>query len=253
MSPVDGVAAAAFVAVFAARQAAQAYWLRRRDRETVLAAGRGDLALAAAARNVLIAVTVVRLFRGVGHGPAFVAGWGLLLAGTGLRLVALAQLGRMYSLGTEVRRRHELVRHGLYAVVRHPLYAADIIGAAGMALLGQAAGMAVAVAVLAIAWVRAMAREDAVLSAVCGAAHREYVRTVPALDLVRGTVRLVRREMAAAREATVPAGCAWYEAPRRRLASCPAICKTDPRPTCTTGGGSPCGARDRRVAQSWRA
>jgi protein-S-isoprenylcysteine O-methyltransferase Ste14 len=46
-------------------------------------------------------------------------------------VLALAWLGRSFSIMAEARR---LVTHGPYALVRHPLYAAEVIGALGLFL-----------------------------------------------------------------------------------------------------------------------
>jgi protein-S-isoprenylcysteine O-methyltransferase Ste14 len=54
-----------------------------------------------------------------------------MLSGYGLSLLALLRLGRCFSIMPEARR---LVTHGVYALVRHPLYAAEEIAVIGMFL-----------------------------------------------------------------------------------------------------------------------
>jgi protein-S-isoprenylcysteine O-methyltransferase Ste14 len=56
---------------------------------------------------------------------------GLICLGHMLAVYALAWLGRSFSIMAEARR---LVTQGPYAVVRHPLYAAEIIAAIGLFL-----------------------------------------------------------------------------------------------------------------------
>jgi protein-S-isoprenylcysteine O-methyltransferase Ste14 len=56
---------------------------------------------------------------------------GLIFLGHALAVVALAWLGRSFSIMAEARR---LVTDGPYAMVRHPLYAAEVIGAIGLFL-----------------------------------------------------------------------------------------------------------------------
>ena len=193
MQPADVAAAAALLAVSMLRQACQAYWQHRRDRHVVTVDGRRELATVAIARNVLIVAAVALLLRGVPHGATVVLGWVLFLSGVAVRLVALAQLGAMYSFSTEVRREHRLVRRGLYAIVRHPLYAADMWSGVGIVVLCQSTALAIPLLVLVAAWLRRIPREDAALSAALGPAHAAYVREVPGLDVVRGAIRLLRQ------------------------------------------------------------
>jgi protein-S-isoprenylcysteine O-methyltransferase Ste14 len=56
---------------------------------------------------------------------------GLIFLGHALAVFALAWLGRSFSIMAEARR---LVTEGPYALVRHPLYAAEVIGAIGLFL-----------------------------------------------------------------------------------------------------------------------
>ena len=46
-----------------------------------------------------------------------------------------ADLGKNWSVSLEVRKGHELVRHGVYASVRHPMYAAILVFDIGQGLL----------------------------------------------------------------------------------------------------------------------
>jgi protein-S-isoprenylcysteine O-methyltransferase Ste14 len=55
----------------------------------------------------------------------------LLIGGYGITILALAMLGRSVSIMPEARR---LVRRGLYAHVRHPMYLGEMVFGAGMAL-----------------------------------------------------------------------------------------------------------------------
>ena len=58
----------------------------------------------------------------------------LTLAGTAGALIAIARLGTSFSLMPEAR---TLVTSGVYSVVRHPLYLAEMIGVAGLAIQFQ--------------------------------------------------------------------------------------------------------------------
>ena len=51
-------------------------------------------------------------------------GLGMFAASLIVRNVAIRTLGRFWSLHVEIRSEHQLVREGIYNVVRHPAYAA---------------------------------------------------------------------------------------------------------------------------------
>jgi protein-S-isoprenylcysteine O-methyltransferase Ste14 len=53
----------------------------------------------------------------------------LIIAGAAGSLIAVSWLGRSFSLMPEAR---QLVTSGPYAFIRHPLYAAEMIGIAGL-------------------------------------------------------------------------------------------------------------------------
>lgn len=85
----------------------------------------------------------------------------VVLIGNGLTLYVLMWLGHSFSIMSESRR---LVTHGPYAVIRHPLYAAEAIAVLG--LLVQYAswpGLAVVAAQFAFQ-IKRMRNEEAVLS-----------------------------------------------------------------------------------------
>jgi len=46
-----------------------------------------------------------------------------------------ADLGKSWSVSLEVRKGHELIRHGVYASIRHPMYAAILLFDIGQGLL----------------------------------------------------------------------------------------------------------------------
>lgn len=61
-----------------------------------------------------------------------VAGLVLIATGSALSAVAIGCLGRSFSIMAEAR---ELVTHGLYSVIRHPLYVAEEIAVVGAVVL----------------------------------------------------------------------------------------------------------------------
>ena len=71
---------------------------------------------------------------GVTVTPIFLAGLILLVAGTMLRATSYRQLGHNFTYDLAVRTNHTLVTDGVYAVVRHPSYAALYLIWAGLLL-----------------------------------------------------------------------------------------------------------------------
>jgi protein-S-isoprenylcysteine O-methyltransferase Ste14 len=79
-------------------------------------------------------------------------GLGLVIAGAAIAVWARALLGSNWSATVTLKRGHELVRRGPYALVRHPIYSGLLLGVLGTALaLGEVRGI-VAFAVAFIDW-----------------------------------------------------------------------------------------------------
>ncbi len=106
-----------------------------------------------------------------------------LITALGLLFAAWARavLGRNWSGTVTVKRDHQLLTSGPYALVRHPLYSGMIIGFAGSALaLGQWRGV-LAVFIVWAAWWRKLRLEERWMEERFGAEYAAYQRRVPAL------------------------------------------------------------------------
>ena len=88
-----------------------------------------------------------------------------------------ADLGRNWSPGLEVREDHGLVTGGVYARIRHPMYAAIWLAALSQPLLLQnwIAGPPVILA-FALMWLVRLPREEAMMRDRFGQAYWDYVR-----------------------------------------------------------------------------
>lgn len=51
----------------------------------------------------------------------------LFLVGIGIRRVAKKTLSRYYSFGLKTSQEHELIKHGFFKLIRHPIYLAMLI------------------------------------------------------------------------------------------------------------------------------
>ncbi|MFN8542656.1 MAG: isoprenylcysteine carboxylmethyltransferase family protein [Candidatus Binatia bacterium] len=145
---------------------------------------RPSLALRAAIVALPLAAGVV-LERRVGRWPAYpmLEAAGLALVGAGLVLHHRARqtLGPQWEPTVTVRVGHDLVTRGPYAVVRHPLYAAVLLAAAGTLLAHPSLAIACAAVGLATGTGLKIRAEETALHRVLGERWTRYATCVPAL------------------------------------------------------------------------
>ena len=108
---------------------------------------------------------------GVGFAGIFI--W---LAGLWLFWRAHVDLGDNWSVNLELRAAHQLVTHGVYGLVRHPMYAAFLLLGVAQALLlpNWLAGTAALVTVALMCLVR-IPTEEAMMCEHFGQTYREYI------------------------------------------------------------------------------
>lgn len=101
-------------------------------------------------------------------------GVALTFAGASLAIWARLSLGENWSSVVSLKVRHELIRRGPFAYVRHPIYAGLLLAVAGTAIqIGEWGGF-VAIALTAIAyWLKAQ-REEQFLVAEFGEGYTRY-------------------------------------------------------------------------------
>jgi protein-S-isoprenylcysteine O-methyltransferase Ste14 len=102
-------------------------------------------------QSVLLATVILLavLFRGGGFHPVVVTlGVILLIIAAGVALAGAQALGRNLTPFPKPGAQAQLVRHGIYSVIRHPLYLSVMAGAIGWALLWQSWSALVAAAFL---------------------------------------------------------------------------------------------------------
>lgn len=106
---------------------------------------------------------------------AIAAGAVVFLASLALRWRAQADLGRQWSHTLDTGAEQQLVTEGIYAHLRHPIYASLVLWALAQPLLLQNAvsGLAGGVAVALLWWIR-VPREEAMMRAHFGDAYRRY-------------------------------------------------------------------------------
>lgn len=104
------------------------------------------------------------------------AGFGLLLAGEGLRLWAVGHIGRRSRTRGEAV--GELVREGPYARVRNPLYVGNLLIWAGFGVLAWPAALLIVPLLGAYYGVMVRWEEQRLLASI-GAPYAEYLASVP--------------------------------------------------------------------------
>ena len=111
--------------------------------------------------------------------PAFIPGCGAVVMVIALWLFwrAHADLGLNWSITLEMRKDHELIVHGLYRRIRHPMYAAIFLFAVAQALLLQnwLAGWAGFVT-FAILYLVRTPREEKMMCEFFGESYRNYMQ-----------------------------------------------------------------------------
>ena len=105
-------------------------------------------------------------------------GAALWVAGLLLFWRSHADLGRNWSVTLELQHGHQLVSHGVYRRVRHPMYTSFLVLGAAQAVLlpNLVSGPAGLVATLVLCAVR-VPREEAMLVACFGQQYRAYMQT----------------------------------------------------------------------------
>jgi protein-S-isoprenylcysteine O-methyltransferase Ste14 len=110
--------------------------------------------------------------------PTATAWWGtvVMIAALWLFYRAHADLGRNWSATLELRKGHELIQHGVYHRMRHPMYAAILLWdvAQGLMLRNWLAGWS-AFALFALLYIVRVPREERMMSDAFGGAYRDYM------------------------------------------------------------------------------
>jgi protein-S-isoprenylcysteine O-methyltransferase Ste14 len=104
----------------------------------------------------------------------------LAIASTAFAGAAIRTLDKQWSLTARVRGDHELIRHGPFARVRHPIYSALLgllVATAFCLALWWALPLGAAVYLLGTRW--RTSREERLLTEMFGSAYDDYRRDVP--------------------------------------------------------------------------
>lgn len=104
-------------------------------------------------------------------------GWGLIGAGLVVLMLAQAQMGASWRIGIDARPT-PLVTHGLYAVVRNPIYTSMSLMLLGLVAVTPSVAMLVAWAITTSVAAVQTRREERHLLSLHGEAYRRYAERV---------------------------------------------------------------------------
>ncbi len=145
--------------------------------------------------SALITIAFLGNFAGaslaaLGFGPAWARPWpltaathvfGFVLYAAGVSLTFAAQLamGKSWRIGVDATERTDLVAHGVFAMVRNPIYTAMIVAVTGLTLMSCSALTCAALVVLLVALeIQVRAVEEPYLARTHGDAYDHYAAKV---------------------------------------------------------------------------
>jgi len=105
----------------------------------------------------------------------------LVVVGLGFSVLARAWLGRNWSAEVTVKRGHELVRSGPYALVRHPIYTGLLLALTGTVLMVGKWRALIGLVLIVAAVLRKATVEERFMTEQFGEAYAHYRAKVPAL------------------------------------------------------------------------
>ncbi|MDR6567572.1 Protein-S-isoprenylcysteine O-methyltransferase Ste14 [Chitinophaga ginsengisegetis] len=104
-------------------------------------------------------------------------GLSVILLGMVLRFVAIAQLGRLFTVNVTIRKDHHIKKDGLYSILRHPSYAGSLLSFLGFGLSqNNWLGLAIVFIPVFVAFVYRMKIEEKVLSEKFGEEYTDYMK-----------------------------------------------------------------------------
>ena len=108
-------------------------------------------------------------------------GLGLTLAGFAFAIWARVHLGRNWSGAVTIKKDHELIRSGPYAMVRHPIYTGALVALIGTSIAFGETRWFLGLALAALALKLKSLREERFMTEQFGAEYADYRRKVKAL------------------------------------------------------------------------
>lgn len=113
----------------------------------------------------------------VTFGPIQHVGVSLMIAGVSLRLISILTLGKHFTPDIALVKNHQLVRKGIYRLIRHPSYTGEFFAFGGTALVFWHVPSSLFISVLPfLGFLYRAFLEERKLLAIFGEEYREYMR-----------------------------------------------------------------------------
>lgn len=131
------------------------------------------------AAPILQLAGIIRPIATLANAALFVAGLAVTAVGAGLTLTAQRAMGRSWRVGVDHNETTDLVRTGMFAFVRNPIFTTVILTATGLALIAPNP-VAIAAVLILVAAIELQVRtvEEPYLLTVHGDTYLDYARTV---------------------------------------------------------------------------
>lgn len=107
-------------------------------------------------------------------------GLGLIAGGLAFRIWSIHTLGKFFTATVQIVDGHRVIKHGPYAIVRHPSYLGAYLAIVGSGIfLNSIVGTIIGAVVMFIAYVHRLIAEEATLVAAFGEEYEEYRKATP--------------------------------------------------------------------------
>ena len=113
--------------------------------------------------------------------PLTIASFGVILVSIVINLLARQELARNWSPLAGTSAEQSLIKSGIYAHIRHPIYTSGILLSLGLALVTSSLGGLALFILAVIAFVVRINAEEKALLAKFGVEHQEYAQNTGAL------------------------------------------------------------------------
>ncbi len=113
--------------------------------------------------------------------PLTIAGFGVILVSIVINLLARQELARNWSPLAGTSAEQSLIKSGIYAHIRHPIYTSGILLSLGLALVTSSLGGLALFILAVIAFVVRINAEEKALLAKFGVEYQEYAQNTGAL------------------------------------------------------------------------